>query len=117
MVVHFLSIRDVMKHIGRGTASVKARFAYPQTSPGGSLTRRKPAGAFWGRWLAQRERARADKADGWAGWWRREMEIHGSSNPAELLPDAFARLEQLTEDRIMFAIRQLKADLRKALIK
>jgi hypothetical protein len=83
------------------------------------IERVKEAGfaAVSGRTVAQREKARATKADEWAGWWHREMEIHNSSNPVELLPDAFARLEQLAEDKALFAVRQLRSDLRKALTK
>jgi hypothetical protein len=73
--------------------------------------------ALSGQSVAQREQARATKADEWASWWRREMEISNSINPAELLPEAFARLEQLAEDRALSAVRQLKSDLRKAFAK
>ena len=67
------------------------------------IERVKEAGfaAISGRTIAK---ARAGKADEWASWWRREMEIHNSIDPAELLPDAFARLEQIAEDRARGAI-------------
>ena len=41
------------------------------------IERVKEAGfaAISGRTIAQREKARATKADEWASWWRREMEI------------------------------------------
>jgi hypothetical protein len=71
--------------------------------------------ALSGQTVAQREQARATKADEWAAWWHREMEINNSSNPTELLPDAFARLEQKAEDLVLSAVRQLKSDLRKAI--
>ena len=38
-----------------------------------------------------------------------------SIDPAELLPDAFARLEQIAEDRALSAALTIKAQLRKAL--
>jgi hypothetical protein len=71
--------------------------------------------ALSGQTVAQREKARAARADGWASWWKREMEISNSVDPAELLPEAFARIEQIVEDRIVSAVRQLKSELRKAL--
>src|SRR5262249_39556843 len=70
---------------------------------------------------AQREtfevhaKKREEKADDWARWFRQKMDEGGIADPTVLLPDAFARLEQLVEDRIAAAIRDLKGSLKKAL--
>jgi hypothetical protein len=58
---------------------------------------------------------REDKADSWAGWFRRKMDEGGITDPVVLLPDAFARLEQLAEDRIAAAMNEFKTVLRGAL--
>jgi hypothetical protein len=55
------------------------------------------------------------KADDWAAWFRDRMDATGSDNPSDLLPEAFARLEQLNVDNINTAITQLKGNLRRAL--
>ena len=63
----------------------------------------------------QRTQQREAKADGWTEWFQQKMDSVGCSDPVALLPDAFARLEQLNEDRIVAALRDLKATLRKVL--
>jgi hypothetical protein len=55
------------------------------------------------------------KADDWAAWFRDRMEATGSDQPSDLLPEAFARLEQLNVDNINTAIAQLKGNFRRAL--
>jgi hypothetical protein len=43
------------------------------------------------------------------------MDDAGCANPTEILPDAFARLEQLAEDRVAAAVREIKKTLKDAL--
>jgi hypothetical protein len=54
------------------------------------------------------------KADDWQDWFRDRMTATGSDNPSDLLPEAFARLEQLNVDAINSAIAQLKGALKRA---
>ena len=61
-----------------------------------------------------RTKRREQKADDWSGWFRHRMDAADIVDPAQLLPDAFARLELLAEDRIVAAMKELKAVLRKA---
>jgi hypothetical protein len=64
----------------------------------------------------QERQARCEsKADAWLTWFQREMAMRNCSDPDELLPDACARLEAIIEDRVAMAIRDMKAELRKAL--
>jgi hypothetical protein len=58
---------------------------------------------------------REEKADDWARWFRQKMDAGGVIDPVVLLPDAFARLEQLAEDRVAAAVRELKTTLKGAL--
>jgi hypothetical protein len=58
---------------------------------------------------------REDKADEWSNWFRRKMDEGGINDPVQLLPDAFARLEQLAEDKAAAAVKELKAQLREVL--
>jgi hypothetical protein len=58
---------------------------------------------------------REAKADDWARWFRHKMDACGVADPIVLLPDALARLEQLAEDRVAAAVRDLKAALKGAL--
>jgi hypothetical protein len=62
-----------------------------------------------------RTQKREDKANAWAQWFHQKMETNGCTDPAALLPDAFARLEQLSEDYAITAIREIKTTLKKAL--
>ena len=55
------------------------------------------------------------KANAWLKWWTREMKVRNCDDPNELLPDACARLDAIIEDRVAMAIRDLRAELRKAL--
>jgi hypothetical protein len=43
------------------------------------------------------------------------MDASRCADPVELLPDAFARLEQLAEDRIAASVKEFKDVLRKAI--
>jgi len=63
----------------------------------------------------ERTLQREAKADTWAEWLRRKMDLSGCADPTALLPDALARLEQLNEDRVIAAVRELKASLQEAL--
>lgn len=68
-----------------------------------------------GETFEQRSLRREKMADEWARWFRQKMDAGSVADPVVLLPDACARLEQLAEDRIAAAVRDLKATLRKAL--
>jgi hypothetical protein len=61
--------------------------------------------------VAQREHERETKADKWALWLHARMYSTGSADPAAVLPDALARLEQMNADRIAAAVRELKVAL------
>jgi hypothetical protein len=63
----------------------------------------------------ERAGKREAKADEWAAWLHRKMDETGCATPTELLPDALARLEQMSEDHAAAAVRELRAILRKAL--
>jgi hypothetical protein len=63
----------------------------------------------------RRSRKLEAKADAWSRWLRTRMTDDRLNDPTELLPDAFARLEQINEDQIHAAIHEFKAFLRKAL--
>jgi hypothetical protein len=63
----------------------------------------------------QRTKHREDKANHWTDWFHAKMEAAREDDPVQLLPDAFARLEQMAEDRIAAAIKELKATLREVL--
>jgi hypothetical protein len=65
--------------------------------------------------IDQRTRKREGKADEWSRWFRQKMDSTGCADPAEILPDALARLEQLAEDHAAAAVREIKAALTKAL--
>jgi hypothetical protein len=65
--------------------------------------------------IQQRTRKYEGKANDWAMWLRRKMDSADCVNPAEVLPDAFARLEQIEEDRAAAATREIKKALRDAL--
>jgi hypothetical protein len=65
--------------------------------------------------VGQRESERETKADVWANWLHAKMHESGSTNPAAVLPDALARLEQISEDQIAAAVRELKIALMGAL--
>jgi hypothetical protein len=43
------------------------------------------------------------------------MEAAGCSDPGQILPDALARLEQITNDQIVAAVHELKTAVRGAL--
>jgi hypothetical protein len=48
-------------------------------------------------------------------WFHSRMDSSNVTDPVELLPDAFARLEQINEDHIQAAVHKLKATLAGAL--
>jgi hypothetical protein len=68
-----------------------------------------------GESLEQRSARGEQLADQWTAWFHREMKIRGCSDPTQLLPDLAARIEQVIDDRVAMAVKQLKATLRKAL--
>jgi hypothetical protein len=68
-----------------------------------------------GETFEQRSLRREKMADEWARWFRKKMDAGSVADPVVVLPDACARLEQLAEDRIAAAVRDLKATLRKAI--
>ena len=70
-----------------------------------------------GQTVAQRDQIRNTRASAWSKWLRKEMEGHGCEDPAEVLPAALAHLQQIVDDTVIAAVRQLRSDLRKALAK
>jgi hypothetical protein len=65
--------------------------------------------------LEERALKREGKADEWAQWLRRRMDAAGCSDPAELMPEICAQIEQAAEDCVAAAVRELKTTLLKAL--
>jgi hypothetical protein len=65
--------------------------------------------------IDQRLAKRNAKADAWAAWFRFQMKNGRCDDPVRLLPEAFAKLEQLAEDRMALAVKEIKDTLRKAL--
>jgi hypothetical protein len=65
--------------------------------------------------LDQRLAKRDAKADAWAEWFRWKMKNGRCDDPVQLLPDAFAKLEQMIDDRVALAVKEIKDTLRKAL--
>jgi len=63
----------------------------------------------------QRARDREAKADEWTHWFRQKMDVGDCTDAAELLPDAFAKLDQLIDDRVAVAINEFKTAVRGAL--
>jgi hypothetical protein len=61
--------------------------------------------------LEKRSTEREDLANMWAGWFRQRMDS-ADCEPDALLPDAFARLEQMIDDRIAVAFKQFKTELK-----
>jgi hypothetical protein len=68
-----------------------------------------------GETVERRTQRREQKATDWARWFHEKMESRGCVDPVELLPDAFAKLEQMVDDRVAAAIDQIKISLREAL--
>jgi hypothetical protein len=62
--------------------------------------------------LEQRTKQREDFANEWAGWLRSKMDSADCDEPSALLPDAFARLQQIIDDRIATAFKQFKTELK-----
>src|SRR5262245_47101331 len=65
--------------------------------------------------LEHRIKRRETQADEWARWFRNKMDEGRCADPVELLPDAFARLEQQASDRIAAALKDFKTVLKEAL--
>jgi hypothetical protein len=68
----------------------------------GAAIRREP--------LEARTKRREKYADEWAQWWHRRMDATGC-DAVELLPDAFARLQECADDAVVAALRELKKSL------
>jgi hypothetical protein len=68
-----------------------------------------------GETFEQRSQRREAEADEWSGWFRRRMDADGIADPVALLPDAFARLEFMMQDKINAAVKDLKEALQEAL--
>jgi hypothetical protein len=64
--------------------------------------------------VEKRIKQREDAAAEWAQWWRQKMESSGCDDPVQLLPDAFAKIEQAMDDRVAAAIAELRASLKRA---
>jgi hypothetical protein len=54
-------------------------------------------------------------ADRWAAWLRMRMHQTGCDDPSRVLPDAFARVEQLIDDRVAAALKEFKTNLKEVL--
>ena len=68
----------------------------------GAAIRREP--------LEARTKRREKYADEWAQWWHRRMDATGC-DAVELLPDAFARLQECADDAVVAALSELKKGL------
>jgi hypothetical protein len=77
--------------------------------------RESSVAALNGESATQRAKKCEARADDWARWLRQKMDDSGCDNPAELLPDILARVDQIIDDRVAAATRAIKANLRKAL--
>jgi hypothetical protein len=62
-----------------------------------------------------REAKRAQRSDDWTEWLHRKMFEMGIEDPACLLPDVCAKLEQIIDDRVAERVNELKGKLRKVL--
>jgi hypothetical protein len=67
------------------------------------FVREARAAAYQGINPEARTQKREEKADAWSQWFRQKMDHNDCADPVELLPDAFARLEQLSEDYTLAA--------------
>jgi hypothetical protein len=65
--------------------------------------------------LDQRIATREKAADEWARWLHDRMDAAGTNNALEVLPDALAKLEQLSRDHAAGAVRDFKQALKDAL--
>jgi hypothetical protein len=79
------------------------------------LAREVRAAFYMGISSEERTQRREALADEWARWFRQRMDSGGCVDPVVLLPDAFARLQQLAEDRAIAAVHDMKTLLREAL--
>jgi len=68
-----------------------------------------------GQTIETRAKQREEFADRWAAWLRQRMDAADCDNPAEVLPDAMARLEQIIDDRVTAALNELKSAMKGAL--
>src|SRR5262245_19971980 len=73
------------------------------------------AAAQEGETLEQRIKKREENAEAWAHWFRQKIDSNGCADPVELLPDAWARLEQIVDDRVAAAVAELKVCIDKVL--
>jgi hypothetical protein len=79
------------------------------------FVREARAAVYQGTTAEARTQKREDKADEWARWLHQKMDNHGCLDPAELLPDILAKVDQTIDDRVAAAIAEVKATLRGAL--
>jgi hypothetical protein len=77
--------------------------------------RESKAACARGETLEARAKQREGYANDWASWFRQRMDRSGCDDPAELLPDALAKLEQTIDDRVVAALSAFKTTLRGAL--
>jgi hypothetical protein len=68
-----------------------------------------------GESLDQRTKKRAAMADEWMAWFQEQMDTTNCADPGALMPDAFARLQLIAEDKAAEAVRRLETKLKKAL--
>jgi hypothetical protein len=77
--------------------------------------RNSKAALVSGESLEVRSKRREQYANEWAAWFRARMDGADVDDPAELLPDALARLQEIADDRTAAAITKLKAALMEVL--
>jgi hypothetical protein len=80
-----------------------------------NYTRETRAALQNGERLDQRIATREKHADEWSRWLHDRMDAAGTNNALEVLPDALAKLEQLSQDHAAAAVRDFKAALKDAL--
>jgi hypothetical protein len=62
-----------------------------------------------------RAQNREKKIADWSRWLREQMDTADCNDPAQVLPEALARIEQIAEDRATAAVREFKAAIGKAM--
>ena len=68
-----------------------------------------------GQTIETRAKQREELANQWSAWLRQRMDAADCDDPAEVLPDALARLEQIVDDRVTAALNEFKSAVKGAL--
>jgi hypothetical protein len=98
-----------------GTSDVCDRARRIERSSRVDRVRERSAAALAGETIAAREARHKVRSDAWTRWLRQKMDDAGSTDPAELLPELAAKIDQTIDDRVAGAVREFKQSLRKAL--